>query len=88
MLNEAHLRDDAADAVPAAGATDAPRTSRRLLLGGSLAALGLAAGGLPRLSPITPAAAWMFWPRIAATTSLAERPRCATFCGSSQTRIA
>lgn len=59
MLNEADLRDGAAatDAAPAEGATDTPRTSRRLLLGGSLAALGLAAGGLPRLSPIAPAAA-------------------------------
>jgi len=59
MLNEADLRDGAAatDAAPAEGAADTPRTSRRLLLGGSLAALGLAAGGLPRLSPISPAAA-------------------------------
>ncbi|BCB21258.1 sulfite oxidase [Bosea sp. ANAM02] len=59
MLNEADLREGAADtdAVPAAGATDTPRTSRRLLLGGSLAALGLAVGGLPRLSPISSAAA-------------------------------
>ena len=59
MLNEADLREGAADtdAVPAAGATDTPRTSRRLLLGGSLAALGLAAGGLPRLPMISPAAA-------------------------------
>ncbi len=38
--------------------------------------------------PTTPAAAWMFWARIAATTSAAERPRSATFCGSSQIRIA
>jgi DMSO/TMAO reductase YedYZ molybdopterin-dependent catalytic subunit len=59
MLNEAELRDGAADtdAVPVAGASDAPRTSRRLLLGSSLAALGLAAGGLARLSPVSPAAA-------------------------------
>ena len=59
MLNEADLRDGAAatDAVPAEGASDTPRTSRRLLLGGSLAALGLAAGGLPRLSVTSPAAA-------------------------------
>lgn len=59
MLNEADLRDGAAatDAAPVESATDTPRTSRRLLLGGSLAALGLAAGGLPRLSPIAPAAA-------------------------------
>ena len=59
MLNEADLRDGAAatDALPAEGALDTPRTSRRLLLGGSLAALGLAAGGLPRLSVISPAAA-------------------------------
>lgn len=41
----------------------------------------------PGEAPTTPAAACTFWPRIAATTSEAERPRCATFCGSSQTRI-
>ena len=53
MLNEADLREGAADtdAVPAAGATDTPRTSRRLILGGSLAALSLAAGSLARPSP-------------------------------------
>jgi hypothetical protein len=38
--------------------------------------------------PITPAAACTFWPRIARTTSLAERLCSATLPGSSQTRIA
>jgi sulfite oxidase len=63
MLNEADLRDGAAeaDALPVEGASDTPRTSRRLLLGGSLAALGLAAGNLVRPSAAvaqgTPAAA-------------------------------
>jgi hypothetical protein len=37
--------------------------------------------------PTTPAAAWTFWARISRTTSEADSPRSATFCGSSQTRI-
>lgn len=59
MLNEADLRDGAAqaDAAPVSGAVASPRTSRRLVLGGSLAALSLAAGGITRLSPVSSAAA-------------------------------
>ena len=38
--------------------------------------------------PTTPAATCTFCSRIARTTSLAARPREATFAGSSQTRIA
>ena len=43
--------------------------------------------GKPGDAPTTPAAACTFCPRMADTTSLAERPRCATFWGSSHTRI-
>jgi hypothetical protein len=39
-------------------------------------------------APITPAATWAFCSRIAAMTSLDVRPRAASFCGSSQMRIA
>ena len=39
-------------------------------------------------APITPAATCTFCSRIACTTSSADSPRCATFCGSSHTRIA
>ena len=39
-------------------------------------------------APTTPAATCTFCSRIASTTSLAESPRAATFCGSSQTRMA
>ena len=42
----------------------------------------------PGDAPTTPAATCTFWSRMAATTSLADKPRCATFCGSSQTRMA
>ena len=38
--------------------------------------------------PMTPAATCTFCSRIARTASLAVRPRCATFCGSSHTRMA
>jgi hypothetical protein len=44
--------------------------------------------GTPGDAPTTPAAACTFCSRIARTTSLADRPRSATFCGSSHTRIA
>ena len=37
--------------------------------------------------PITPAAAWTFCSWTAFKMSLADSPRSATFCGSSQTRI-
>ena len=37
--------------------------------------------------PMTPAAAWMFWARISLTTSDADKPSSAIFCGSSQMRI-
>lgn len=56
MNVQAELRDAAApsnDTVKTE--SDTPRASRRLMLGGSIAALGLAVGGLPRLS--SPAAA-------------------------------
>ena len=38
-------------------------------------------------APTTPAAACTFCARISRTMSLADRPRSATFCGSSHTRI-
>ena len=59
MLNEAPPRDAASESAttPAADRPVTSRASRRLVLGGSLAALGLAAGSLPRLSPVSPAAA-------------------------------
>jgi hypothetical protein len=43
--------------------------------------------GNPGEAPTTPAAACTFCARISLTTSLAERPRSAAFCGSSQTRM-
>ena len=43
--------------------------------------------GRPGEAPMTPAAACTFCARISFTTSVAERPRSATFCGSSHTRI-
>ena len=39
-------------------------------------------------APTTPAATCTFCSRMAATMSEAIKPRAATFCGSSQTRIA
>ena len=43
--------------------------------------------GSPGDAPTTPAAACTFCARISLTTSLADRPSSATFCGSSQTRM-
>jgi hypothetical protein len=43
--------------------------------------------GKPGEAPTTPAAACTFCAWISRTTSPAERPRSATFCGSSHTRI-
>lgn len=59
MLEDVQARDAAAepDHVSVPDSSIAPRASRRLLLGGSLAALGIAVGGLPRLSAVSPAAA-------------------------------
>lgn len=56
MNVQAELRDAAAPSNEIIKTeSDTPRASRRLMLGGSIAALGLAVGGLPRLS--SPAAA-------------------------------
>jgi hypothetical protein len=41
--------------------------------------------GIP---PTTPAATCTFCSRMAPTTSVADNPRAATLCGSSQTRMA
>lgn len=59
MLKEAQARDAVAEPRPISviDTSVAPRTSRRLMLGGSLAALGVTLGGLPRFSAVSPAAA-------------------------------
>jgi hypothetical protein len=43
--------------------------------------------GRPGEAPMIPAAACTFWLRMAAVTSPGDRPRSATLCGSSHTRI-